>query len=197
MWSRKLGKDQLQSVVFQLVPCFDNFKSILHWSQIKPKYIMVFKIINDNSRDIILKVLCVPFCIIRAAIGSSINVYGWLITSESSDLSEMIMFIIQRNFTVRSSECSVCIHCKYTQRNWSIANKCFFEWTDFVWRQWWKSSLESPNYWTSRENIHECPFSSSNTEHWGQFNTFEAINKQIPYGYWGCLQSCKNSSSSV
>ena len=104
---------------------------------------MVFENINWNSGDIILTVNCLHCCNLKATIIGSIKVYDWLTSSEYSNLSKIKLLIPELIFSIKSSECSVCIHCDSNPTN--ICWKCFLEWTGFVWQEWWKSLLESSN----------------------------------------------------
>ena len=86
---------------------------------------MVFGIINRNWGDIILKVHCFHCCNIKATPISSIKVHVWLTSPEDSNLPEIKLFIPEWIFNIKSSECSVCIHCKSNPTNWSIVEKLF------------------------------------------------------------------------
>ena len=46
--------------------------------------------------------------------------YNWLTSSDYSNLSDIKLFIPGKIFSVRSSECRVCILCNSNQTNWSI-----------------------------------------------------------------------------
>ena len=86
---------------------------------------MVFEIINWNWRNVILKVHCVHFCNIKATIISSFKIHDWLTSSEYSNLSDIQFLIPEWIFSIRSSECRVCIHCNSNPTNWSIVENVF------------------------------------------------------------------------
>ena len=75
---------------------------------------------NWSSADITLKVHCFHCCNLKATIISSIKVYDWLTSSEYSNLSKIKLLIPEWIFSIRSSECRVCIHCNSNPTNWSI-----------------------------------------------------------------------------
>ena len=80
---------------------------------------MVFEIINWNWEDIILKVHCFHCRNIKATIINSIQVYGWLTSSEYSNLSEIKLLILEWISSIRISECNS------NPTNWSIVQNVF------------------------------------------------------------------------
>ena len=86
---------------------------------------MVFEIVNWNWGDIILKVHCFHCSNIKATIVSSIKVYKWLTSSECSNSCKIKLLIPEWIFNIRSSECTVCFHCKSNPANWSIVENVF------------------------------------------------------------------------
>ena len=103
------------------------FSSVLHRSQIKHQYIVVFEIINSKWGDIILKVHCFHCSNTKATIISSIKVYDWLTSSEYSNLSELKLLIPELIFSMRSSQNATFIDCKSSPTNWSIVEHVFLK----------------------------------------------------------------------
>ena len=101
--------------------------STLRWSQIKHEYRVVFEIIKWNWGNIILKVHCFHCCNIKATIFGRIQIYVWLTSSEDSSLSEIKLFIPEWIFSIRFSQCRVCIHCNSNPTNWSIVENVFLK----------------------------------------------------------------------
>ena len=64
---------------------------------------------------------------IDATIISSMKVYDWLTFSEYSTLSEIEFLITEWFFSIRCSECRICIHCNGNSTNWSIFKNNFLK----------------------------------------------------------------------
>ena len=86
---------------------------------------MVLEFINWNWGYIILKVHCFHCSNKKTTIISSIKVYDWLTSSDYSNLSEIKLLIPEWIFSIRSSECRVCIHRNSNLTNWSIVENVF------------------------------------------------------------------------
>ena len=97
-----------------------SFSSVLHWSQVKHQHIVIFKIINGDWGNIILKVHCFHGSHIKTTIVSSIKIYNWLSPSEYSNLSETKLLIPDWVFCKRTSKGRVCVHCSSNPTNGSI-----------------------------------------------------------------------------
>ena len=72
-----------------------------------------------------LEVHCFHCSNIKATIISSIKVYDWLTSSEFSNLSKIKLLIPKWIFSIRSSECRVCIHCNSNPTNCSLIENVF------------------------------------------------------------------------
>ena len=156
-----------------------TFGSILHWSQIKQKYIVVFEIINWNWGDIILKVHCFNCCNKKPTIISSIKVYNWLTFSECSTLSEFKLLILDWIFSIRSSEWRVCIHCNSNPSNWSIVENVFLMELVLSGRNDESLCKNFPNSWNLQECKHLCPFVSCDNHPWEQYGECKVNNQQF------------------
>ena len=88
---------------------------------------MIFEIIIWNWWYIILKIHF-SFCWnIKATIISSIKICDWLTSCEYPNLSEIKLLITEGIFSIRSSECRVCIPCKSNPTMRSIVENVFMK----------------------------------------------------------------------